>query len=137
VPEFFGSEWVAAFKRAIDASAEYKSASNNWEWPVVLVQRADAEHGRPQPHYVYLDLWHGVCREARVGTLLDIDRAPLVVSADRDVWFEMVGGRLEMLTAMMLRKISVDKGSPSLLIGSVAAMRALVKAARAASEGFT
>ena len=137
MPELFGPAWVAAFKREIDASAEYKTSSNHWELPVVLVQRADASQGRPTPQYAYFDLWRGTCREARMGTSLDVERAPVVISADRDVWVQILRGKLELLTAVMLRKISIDKGSPSLLIGSVAAMRALVKAAESASEGFT
>ena len=137
MPELFGPQWVAAFKRAIDSSVDYKSASNNWESPVVLVQRADAKNGRPTPQFAYFDLWRGTCREARMGTSLDVERAPVVISADRDVWVEILRGKLELLTAVMLRKISIDKGSPSMLIGSVAAMRALVKAAQAASVGFT
>jgi putative sterol carrier protein len=136
VPELFGPQWVAAFKRAIDASDDYKSSSNNWESPVVLVQRADVKRGQPA-QYAYLDLWRGTCREARFGTSLDVERAPVVISADRDVWVQILHGKLELLTAVMLRKISIDKGSPSMLIGSVAAMRALVKAAQAASVGFT
>ena len=137
MPELFGPLWVAAFKRAIDASDDYKTSSNNWEFPVVLVQRADVKQGRPTPQYAYLDLWRGTCREARIGTSLDVERAPVVISADRDVWVQILRGKLELLTAVMLRKISVDKGNPSVLIGSVAAMRALVKAAQAASDGFT
>jgi len=136
VPELFGPQWVAAFKRAIDASADYMSASNNWELPVVMVQRADEKNGRPTPQYAYFDLWRGTCREARMGTSLDVERAPVVISADRDVWIQILQGKLELLTAVMLRKISIDKGSPSMLIGSVAAMRALVKAAQVASVGF-
>ena len=136
MPELFGAAWVAAFKREIDESAEYKAASNRWESPVVLVQRADAKHGRPTAQYAYLDLWHGTCREARMGGVLDAERAPLVISAERAVWVEILSGRLELLTAVMLRKLSVDKGDLSQLLGSVAAMRALVKAAQAASEGF-
>lgn len=136
MPELFGPLWVAAFKRAIDTSDDYKSSSNKWESPVVLVQRADVKQGRPT-QYAYFDLWRGTCREARMGTSLDVERAPVVISADRDVWVEILRGKLELLTAVMLRKISIDKGSPSMLIGSVAAMRALVKAAQAASVGFT
>jgi putative sterol carrier protein len=137
VPELFGPAWVAAFKKAIDTSDDYKISSNKWELPVVLVQRADVKQGRPTAQYAYFDLWRGTCREARMGTSLDVERAPVVISADRDVWVQILRGKLELLTALMLRKISIDKGNPSLLVGSVAAMRALVKAAQAASEGFT
>jgi putative sterol carrier protein len=137
VPELFGPLWIQAFKKQIDASAEYRLASNNWELPVVLVSRAEPKAGRPTPSYVYLDLWHGACRGARTGTALDVERAPLVISANRGVWIDVLNGKLELLSSIMLRKISIDKGNASQLIGSVAAIRALVKAAAAASTGFS
>ena len=137
MPELFGPAWTTAFKNEINSSAEYRNASNNWEWPVVLASRAEPRAGRPTPSYVYLDLWHGSCRDARTGTVLDVERAPVVISANRGVWLDILNGKLELLTAIMLRKISLDKGNASQLIGSVAAVRALVKAAAAASVGFS
>jgi putative sterol carrier protein len=137
VPELFGPMWIQAFKKQINASAEYRRASNNWELPVVLVSRADPEAGQPTTAYVYLDLWHGACREARNGTVLDVERAPVVISANRAVWVDFLKGKIELLSAILLRKISIDKGNVTQLLGSVAAVRALAKAAAAASEGFS
>lgn len=137
MPELFGPAWVHAFKAEIDASSDYKVASNHWEWPVVLVQRADPKAGNHAPSYVFLNLWHGTCREARVGSALDADHVPIVISADRATWLELLNGKVEPLTAVMLRRISIDKGSATQLMGSVAGIRALVKAAEAASEGYT
>jgi putative sterol carrier protein len=126
---------MQAFKRTINESAEYRMRSNNWELPVVLVRRADPKTGEPRS-CVYLDLWHGTCREARIGTTLDIERAPIVISSDRGTWLDLLSGKVELLTAVMLRKISIDRGSTSQLLGSVPAVRALVKCAAAASKGF-
>ena len=137
MPDLFGPAWIADFKRQIDGSTDYRRTSNNWEWPVVLMQRADPKKGRPTPQYVYLDLWHGTCREARVGTALDVERVPLVIAADRGTWIDLLEGKIELLSAVMLRKISIDKGNAAQLIGSVAAIRALVKAAEAASDGYS
>jgi putative sterol carrier protein len=137
VGELFDAGWVAAFKRRIDESDEYRRTSNNWEWPVVLASRTNVGRGSPpQMHYVYLDLWHGVCREACVGSALDVDRVPLVISADRQTWINIMKGNIELLTAVMLRKVTIEKGDVSRLLGSIAAIRALAKAAEAASEGF-
>jgi putative sterol carrier protein len=136
MPDLFGTAWVQAFKKEIDASDEYKRASNEWEWPVVLGTHADAAVG-DVASYVYLDLYHGACREARVGSAIDLDRAPFVFIAARETWLNVMRGKLELLTAVMLRKVRIEKGDMSLLLGSVGAVRALVKAAQAASAGYT
>jgi putative sterol carrier protein len=137
MPELFGAAWAQAFKRAIDASDEYSRASKTWEWPVVLMSRADAKAGETVSPHVYLDLYRGSCREARVGSAIDLDRAAFIISATRDTWLKVMSGKLELLTAVMLRKVVIEKGDVSRMLGSVDAVRALVKAAQAASAGYS
>ena len=53
---FPSAEWTEQFNNAINSSDAYASAAKNWEGDIILV--IDGEGG------IYLDLWHGECREA-------------------------------------------------------------------------
>jgi putative sterol carrier protein len=61
----FGSqEWVDALKKALETSQPYREAAKNWEGDLYIIVEPDASY--KHRHILYLDLWHGECRQARV-----------------------------------------------------------------------
>jgi putative sterol carrier protein len=63
----FGSqEWVDALKKALETSQPYKEAAKNWEGDLYIIVEPDASY--KLRHILYLDLWHGKCRQGRVIT---------------------------------------------------------------------
>jgi putative sterol carrier protein len=63
----FGTqEWVDAMKKALETSQPYKEAAKKWEGDIYIIVEPDASY--KHRHILYLDLWHGECREARVIT---------------------------------------------------------------------
>jgi len=59
----FGSqEWADAMKKAIEVSQPYKEAAKNWEGDMYIIVEPDAAY--KHRHIIYIDLWHGECREA-------------------------------------------------------------------------
>jgi putative sterol carrier protein len=63
----FGSqEWVDALKKTLETSQPYKEAAKKWEGDLYIIVDPDASY--KHRHILYLDLWHGECREARVIT---------------------------------------------------------------------
>jgi putative sterol carrier protein len=63
----FGTqEWVDAMKRTLETSQPYKEAAKKWEGDIYIIVEPDASY--KHRHVLYLDLWHGECREARVIT---------------------------------------------------------------------
>jgi len=63
----FGSqEWVDALKKALETSQTYKEAAKKWEGDIYIIVEPDASY--KHRNIVYLDLWHGECREARAIT---------------------------------------------------------------------
>jgi len=127
----FSPEWVQAYAGKIRASEVYKKAAASWEWPLVLVMSKDPSLGLPEDVGVYLDLMHGDCREARVATPDDIERAPYVLTADAYTWKQITDGKLDPIGAMMRGKVKVTRGSLVTLARYVAAAKALVDCAAA------
>ncbi len=61
----FGTqEWADGLKSELDNSKAYKEAAKNWEGDLYIIVEPDASYERR--HIIYLDLWHGDCREASV-----------------------------------------------------------------------
>jgi putative sterol carrier protein len=126
--ELFGSEWTQAFGEKIRASEAYKEAAKTWEWPLFLMLQADPSLGIPEDRLVYLDLWHGECRQARVGTRDDLERTPYIISADAYTWKQVLTRKLEPIYGIMRGKLKLVKGSMGTLAGYVLAAKELVMA---------
>jgi putative sterol carrier protein len=63
----FGSqEWANALKKALETSQAYKEAAKKWEGDIYIIVEPDASY--KHRNIMYLDLWHGECREARAIT---------------------------------------------------------------------
>jgi putative sterol carrier protein len=130
--ELFSAPWLAAWQRELNASAAYRDAAAQWEWPLILSITAEEPQAGDSPERsAYLDLWHGTCREARPALDTDEEHARFVISGSIAVWRQVLDGRLEVVSAIMLRRLSLDKGSVASLLGYIGAAKALVVTAAA------
>jgi putative sterol carrier protein len=122
--ELFGSDWAAAFAAAIAASAAYREAARDWEWPLALV-----ETGNP-PRGVLLDLYRGHCRGARTLVPQDLDSVPLAIEASPQAWRQLLAENADPLLAVMSGKLRLTRGSLAQLLPYVRAAKELVAVAR-------
>jgi ribonucleoside-diphosphate reductase beta chain len=120
----FSCEWVAEWAGEIRASDEYRAAAKRWEWPLLFVLRADAVV--PEDRHVFLDLWRGECREARLATAADVERAGFVLSADLSTWKDVLQRRLDPIAGVARGRLRLEKGSMMTLAMHTAAAKALV-----------
>lgn len=130
----FSEEWVDACAAALRASEDYRRAATKWEWPLLLVLRGG--NGGAGERSVYLDLYRGECREARLATPADRAAAPFVLGADADAWREILAGALDPVGGIMRGRITLEKGSMVTLAMHTAAARALVAAAATVDAAF-
>lgn len=127
--EVFTDEWAAACCRAIDASAQFRSAAAEWEDAVVLVMTADAGTGVPRERAYFLDLWRGRCRGVHAATPEEMRETPYVLAASPDAWRRILGGQLEPVAALMTGKLRLLRGNLFSLARHASAAKALVEAA--------
>ena len=127
--EIFCADWAVAYRASLHESEAYKKAATSWEWPLVLRVTVDPAQGIPRDLAVYLDLWHGECREARVASKEDMESAPYVVSADAYTWRQVLDKKMEPISGIMRGKIKLVRGSVITLAGYIPAARYLVEAA--------
>lgn len=122
----FSQTWADAWARELASSASYRQAAQTWEGSVLLETPAV---GDAPAQAVFLDLWHGECREARAADSADRDRADYVLSASLPTWQRVLEGDLEPILAIMTGKIKLARGSIAKLTPYMAASKELVAAA--------
>lgn len=125
--EVFTPEWLAAWAACLNASTEYKQAAASWEWPLILEMEEEPAHTTRQ---IYLDLWRGECRVARVAHHEDFARVPYVIRAKKEHWEQTLRGELDPLLAIARGKLKLQKGSLFTLARYSNAAKQLVATAR-------
>jgi putative sterol carrier protein len=96
---------------------------------LILIFEKDPSAGVDEDWSIYLDLWRGECREARVATKEDIENAPYVISADPYTWKQIFDRKLEPITTIMRGRLKLVKGNMSTLSAYVLAAKYLVESA--------
>ena len=102
----FGSqEWLDALKKALETSQAYKEAAKNWEGDIYFVVEPDASY--KNRHIMYLDLWHGECREA--GVIADEnEKSPKYrILGPFSNWRQILDKKVDPVQSMMTGKIKV------------------------------
>jgi putative sterol carrier protein len=127
--ELFTLEWAQAWRDQIRANGAYQAAARTWRWPLVLVMKADPGLGLPEERSIYLDLFQGECRDARMATAEDVEQAPFLLSADPRTWRQVLERRLEPIPGLMRGKLKLVKGSLASLLPYILAAKELVESA--------
>lgn len=136
----FEGEWAEAFGAKLGESEAYKRAAATWRWPLVLRIHPDPSVGLHEGRAVWLDLYQGECRDARVATAQDIAAAPYVIAADIRTWKQVLDKKLEPISGLLRGKLKLERGNMLTLAGYVQAARYLVETAQQVEtifpEGF-
>ncbi len=118
--KFPSPEWVEQFHHAINGSDAYANAAKNWEGDVSLVIDDGAA--------IYLDLWHGKCRNAEYLDDPTSKDAEFTISTSMEKWQRVLAGKLDPVQGMVTRQIKLD-GNLVKIMKNVKASQELVKSA--------
>lgn len=125
---FPSAEWFRAYADAINSSEEHKAAAADWEGDVSYVIVAQPDIGVEEDVCVWMDLWHGECREVKVVSRAEADRAEYVILGLYSRWKKVVKGELDALKAMTTGSLQV-KGDLPEIVRRVSAVSELVRLA--------
>ncbi len=96
--------WADQLQQALTDSVVYQSAAQSWEGDLLLVIE---DEGVPR-RGLYLDVWHGVCREATYFADLQARVAGYTISATLATWRKVLTSELDPMQGMMTRQLRVD-----------------------------
>ncbi len=142
---FPSEEWIAAYKEKINSNPNYKESGANWEHGTIsLILQLDDENAlqkaRQDPVLskqlkegetavgVWLDLYHGVCKEAKRVSVDEANTAKFVISGGYARWKAVLKKELDPVKGMMQGKLKL-KGDLPTIVRFVKAAQDLVDSA--------
>jgi putative sterol carrier protein len=102
---FASQEWLDALKKALETSQSYREAAKNWEGDIYFMVEPDASYKHRD--IMYLDLWHGECREARVITDENEKSPKYRIVGPFTNWKQILNKKVDPVQSMMTGKIKV------------------------------
>lgn len=133
---FPSPEWVAAYGTAINQSEGYRAASLEWtHGSVALIVSAHPEIGVKDAVGIWLDLDRGACRESKVVTAEDAQRAAFVLTSEYRYWKQIIRKELGPIAGIMQRKVAL-KGSLPIVVRFIKSAEALVEVATTVPTRF-
>ena len=128
---FLSDEWAAAFKDAVNSSDAYKAAAATWEGDFFFISElANGEH-----RTMYLDLWHGECRDAVILADPSVKTPEFEVSGKVPSWKKVIDKKVDPIQALITRQLKL-KGNMAKVLKSVKAAQELVNAATTVPTEF-
>ncbi|HSJ59486.1 MAG TPA: SCP2 sterol-binding domain-containing protein [Anaerolineae bacterium] len=123
--KFPSDEWIKAMAQELNASEPYRKAAAKWEGDFYFI--AEAGPGLSEPVHLYMDLWHGECREA--GEVAAGEKAPeFTISAPVATWRRVIEKQLDPIRGMMTGQLKL-KGTMSKIMRFPKAATELVNCA--------
>lgn len=130
---FPSDNWVKALKDVVNSDADYAQTAQNWEGDVIFQVEPDSLV--PKPMLMYVDLWHGQCRDAYEVASLDDKKAAFVLAAPASVLIRIIQGKLDPMQAMITRQLKVH-GSMVYMMKNVPTVLKFVKCASKVDSEF-
>jgi putative sterol carrier protein len=128
---FPNEEWLFKLKDYLNTNEKYAKTAKNWEGDLVFDIKADG--ALEEDLVIYIDLWHGTCREVRFLPAGELIEAAFVLTAPFSNFVRVLTGDLDPMQAMMTRKLSV-KGSMAYMMRNVPTVLEFVRCAQAVTD---
>ena len=119
--KFPSQAWADAIRAEINSSEAYAKAAKEWEGDFYFVIQETGE-------IVYMDLWHGECREATFTTDPAYKDPAYKITAKVDNWKKVLDGKLDPVQGMVTRQLKLD-GNLVQIMKNVKAAQELVRCA--------
>lgn len=124
---FPSADWVKELKQQLNTSPAYADAAKNWEGDFYFV--IEPEKGQPfaDAVYLYMDLWHGECRDAFLVDSKGAKAPAFVMSGPYSKWKKIVTAKLDPLQGLMTGQLKL-KGNMVMIMKNVKAAQEMVRA---------
>jgi putative sterol carrier protein len=117
---FPSAEWVEKFKDAVNSSKSYAESAKTWEGDFLFGIKADGALKRD--FFIYMDLYHGECRQAHVIEDPTSVKTEFVYSGMYSNWLKLINKEIDPIKGLMTGKFK--------LTGNMAKVMRYVRAAK-------
>lgn len=126
--KFPSQEWADAMMEKVNESKDYAEAAKKWEGDFYFEISDTGE-------LIYMDLWHGACREAVFTTDKAMKDPEFTIAAKRTQWEKVLDGKLDPVQGMMTRQLKLE-GNLMKVMQNVKAAQELVRCATQVDTEF-
>ncbi len=124
--KFPSQEWVDLFKESLNQNKNYEDAALTWEGDFVFLILPDETLKAPVA--LYLDLYHGKCREARMLSSPEEKSAAFIYQGPYGNWKKLIGKEIDPIKGMLTGKFKL-KGQAMKVMSYTRAAKELVETA--------
>jgi len=126
-------DWVNALNDKLNTDEQYARIARNWEGDMLCI----VDPGGPlaEKTEIYLDLWHGKCRQALVSDGSQEYTPAITLKSPYPNFLKVIQGEWEPMQALMTGKLSV-KGSMVLLMKNIPVVLDFVRCAREITDAY-
>jgi putative sterol carrier protein len=120
---FATDAWIKRLGEECNNSPAYYDAAKNWEGDLYLI--VEPEGSLEEYVYMYIDLYHGRCRQAFVPEDYSALNPEFRISGRVSVWKELAEKKVDPMKALLTRKLSL-KGNMAKAMKNIRAANELV-----------
>jgi putative sterol carrier protein len=131
--EFPSAEWMKAIKDKLNADEQYAKIAQKWEGDLRFVIEPDELF--KETVCVYLDLWHGKCRDAYIEAASSINNPAFILKAPYGNFTKILSGEVGPMQALMTRMLRVE-GSFAVLMRNVPTVLDFVRCCQEVTQGL-
>ena len=125
MPIYFPSDaWIKAMMEDLNASQAYLDSAKNWEGDFYFIVEPGGTLNKPVT--LYIDLWHGKCREAYDATSSNGRVPAFRLSGPVATWKKVITKKLDPIQAMMTGQLKLS-GNMAIVTRNLRAAKQLVE----------
>lgn len=121
---FPSDAWIKAMMEDLNNSQAYLDAAKNWEGDFYFIIEPDGVLGHTV--ILYMDLWHGKCREALEVTDPNMKSPAFRLSGPVSTWKKVMTKKLDPMQAMITGQLKLQ-GNMAMVMKNVRAAKELVE----------
>jgi putative sterol carrier protein len=130
---FPSADWTKALMDKLNHDERYAQIARNWEGDLIFLIDINKESG--VSIQLYVDLWHGKCRDAFIVNENQKILAAFILKAPYENYVRLLKGQLDPMQALLTRKLSVQ-GNMAILMRSVPTVLDFVRCCREVTTDF-
>nr|MDO8082779.1 SCP2 sterol-binding domain-containing protein [Candidatus Freyarchaeota archaeon] len=103
--KFPSDKWAKAYMKALNENKAYGDAASDWEGDFLFVLTPGDK--LKEKTAIYIDLYHGKCREAYVLKPGEEKKTDFVIEAPYGVWIRVIKRELDPIQGLMTGKLKL------------------------------
>ncbi len=134
MPKFATEEWAKEYVAKLNSNGAYEDAGQNWEGAITFVIQKDELFDKDA--YLYLDLYHGKCRDSKFSFLeSDLPKPEYKYVGPYTNWRKLISKEIDPIQGLLTGKFKLQ-GSMMKIMRFTKAAKEMVSTAASVDTQF-